>query len=131
MNVLWQCYLELFGQHGLALFSLPFASQDPSVIVQALQYCCQTGVQPSEDQTGKVRVLGRRVCCIPRGTMHFVATMCSEQFGDTTVHFELCEVGLPAGLLASPALIRVICGTAYVPVVNVGTLDVMVYLHRF
>lgn len=39
--------------------------------------------------------------------------------------FEPPESGLPAGLLASPALVRVIRGTVYVPVVNVGTAEVM------
>ncbi|KAJ7986683.1 hypothetical protein DPEC_G00342440 [Dallia pectoralis] len=35
--------------------------------------------------------------------------------------------GLPAGLLVSPALVRVVRGTAYIPVVNVGTIDVLLY----
>ncbi|KAK7881610.1 hypothetical protein WMY93_030019 [Mugilogobius chulae] len=33
----------------------------------------------------------------------------------------------PAGLLASPALVQVVRGTAYVPVVNVGDNDVLLY----
>lgn len=40
------------------------------------------------------------------------------------------ESGLPAGLLASPALIRVIRGTVYVPIVSVGTTDVLLFPRR-
>lgn len=38
------------------------------------------------------------------------------------VLFEPLESGLPAGLLASPALVQVSEGTAYILVVNVGLL---------
>lgn len=50
-----------------------------------------------------------------------------QAFADTTVLFEPLGEGLPSGFLASPALIKVIHGTVYVPVVNVGTLDVLLY----
>lgn len=32
MNVLGRCYRELFGQHGSALFELPFVTRDPSIV---------------------------------------------------------------------------------------------------
>lgn len=41
--------------------------------------------------------------------------------------FEPPSYGLPAGLLASPALLRVTRGTMYIPVVNVGSADVLLY----
>lgn len=41
--------------------------------------------------------------------------------------FEPLDSGLPAGLIASPALVRVVRGTAYIPIVNVGTIDVVLY----
>ena len=41
--------------------------------------------------------------------------------------FEPLESGLPAGLLASPALVQVVRSTAYVPVVNIGDTDVLLY----
>ncbi len=59
--------------------------------------------------------------------MKLVPTTCSAQFSDSVVLFEPLKTGLPSGLLASPALIRVSQGTAYVPVVNVGTLDALLY----
>ncbi|KAL1280076.1 hypothetical protein QQF64_014676 [Cirrhinus molitorella] len=127
MNVIRRCYQELFGQHGPALFRLPAVSQAPNVMVQALQYCCQASAQSGESYTGKVKVQGRQVCRIPGSTMKLVPTTCSAQFSGSVVLFEPLETGLPSGLLASPALIRVNHGTAYVPVVNVGTLDALFY----
>lgn len=52
---------------------------------------------------------------------------CSAQYSGTTVLFEPLEQGLPAGLLASPALVRVERGTACVAIVNVGSSDVLLY----
>lgn len=45
----------------------------------------------------------------------------------STVLFEPPETGLPGGLLASSSLVRVAGGTVYVPVVNVGTIDEVLY----
>lgn len=59
--------------------------------------------------------------------MKFVAATCSEQYAGGTVLFESPESGLPAGLLASSALVQVTQGTVYLPVVNVGTVHVMLY----
>uniref|UniRef100_A0A8P4FZU9 ribonuclease H n=2 Tax=Dicentrarchus labrax TaxID=13489 RepID=A0A8P4FZU9_DICLA len=59
--------------------------------------------------------------------MKIVAATCSEQYSGSTVLFEPLEAGLPAGLLASPSLVRVIRGTAYIPVINVGCNDVVLY----
>lgn len=39
--------------------------------------------------------------------------------------FELLDSGLPNGLLASPALVKVVSGTAFIPVTNVGTTEVI------
>jgi len=36
---------------------------------------------------------------------------------------------LPAGLLASPALVQLVRGTVYVPIVNVGVNDAVLYPH--
>ena len=49
------------------------------------------------------------------------------QYSGSTVLFEPLEAGLPAGLLASPSLVCVIRGTAYIPVINVGCNDVVLY----
>lgn len=124
MNVLSRCYRELFGQHGSALFELPFVTRDLS-IAQAFQDC-QRATRVS-NQGGDVRVRGRKVCRIPGGTMKLVAATCSALYMGSTVLFEPPETGLPAGLLASPALVPVVGGTVYVPLVNVGTVDVVLY----
>ncbi|XP_076131023.1 retrovirus-related Pol polyprotein from transposon opus [Alosa pseudoharengus] len=59
--------------------------------------------------------------------MKLVPATCSDQYSGATVLLEPPESGLPAGLLVSPAFIRVIRGTAHIPVVNVGTADVLLY----
>nr|XP_055029293.1 uncharacterized protein LOC129418561 [Misgurnus anguillicaudatus] len=127
MNVLSCCYRELFGQHGPSLFDLPGVSQAPNSVFQALQYCHHVEIQSSPNQGGRVKVREHRTCRIPGGTMKLVAVTCSAQYSSGTVLFEPPDTGLPAGLLASPALVQVDRGTAYVPVVNVGTMDVMMY----
>lgn len=46
------------------------------------------------------------------------------------VQFEFLEPldsALPAGLLASPALVQLLQGTAYIPSVNVGFTNVLLY----
>lgn len=124
MNILSRCYQELFGQHGTALFDLPVVTQFPNVS-RAFQYCQHVGVNDHSEQVGGVRMRGSRVQRIPGGTIKWVATTCSAQYDGRVVLFEPPESGLPAGLLASPALVRVVRGTVYVPVVNVGTVDVV------
>ncbi|XP_042338496.1 uncharacterized protein LOC121939556, partial [Plectropomus leopardus] len=127
MNIIRRCYRELFGQHGLALFDLPSVSKAPEPIVQALQGCHQASVRPPQEASGRVKVRGRKACRIPGGMMKMVAATCSEQYSCSTVLFEPLDSGLPAGLLASPALVRVERGTAYIPVVNVGSTDALLY----
>lgn len=126
MNILGRCYQDLFGQHGIALFELPIVAQSPNVLL-ALQHCQQVSTKSCSDLAGNVRVRGRRACRIPGGTMKLVTATCSSQYSGSTVLFEPPESGLPAGLLASPALVRVTHGTVWVPIVNVGTVDVVLY----
>lgn len=127
MNIIRRCYRELFGQHGLGLFDLPSVSRAPEPIVQALQGCHQASVKPPQGVSGKVKVRGKKACRIPGGVMKLVTATCSEQYSCSTVLFEPLDSGLPAGLLASPALVRVERGTAYIPVVNVGSTDALLY----
>ncbi|XP_046719991.1 uncharacterized protein LOC124395501 [Silurus meridionalis] len=124
MNVLSRCYHELFGQYGPTLFELPLVTQDAE-LAQAFQTCQKVdGVLTRE---GNVKIRGRRVCRIPGGTLKFVTATCASVFSDKIVLFEPRETGLPAGLLASPSLVRVNGGTVWVPIVNVGALDAVLY----
>lgn len=59
--------------------------------------------------------------------MKVVAATCSGHFAGETVLFEPPETGLPAGLLASAALMQVTRSTVYVPVINVGKNNVMLF----
>lgn len=44
MNVIQQCYRELFGAHGL--FKLSAVAQAPGPVIEALQKCHQASNQP-------------------------------------------------------------------------------------
>lgn len=125
MNVMVRRYRELFGQHGAALFKTLSVLQTPSPLVEAFQRCHNTETQPT--RVGRVMVRGGKAWRIPGGTMKLVAATCTVQEPPTSVFFEPPESGLPAGMLASPALLTVTRGTVYVPVVNVGTTDVLLY----
>lgn len=57
----------------------------------------------------------------------FVLATCSDNFFGSVALFEPLDSGLPGGLLASPALVQVSRGTVYIPVVNIGTTDVLLY----
>lgn len=61
--------------------------------------------------------------------MQIVAATCSTQYDGTMVLFEPPESGLPGGLLGSPAMVRVVGGTAYILVVNVGSIEVLLHPH--
>ncbi|KAK0131974.1 Retrovirus-related Pol polyprotein from transposon 17.6 [Merluccius polli] len=127
MNIISRCYQELFGTHGPALFDSPAVSRAPGPVVEALQHCHHSAVRVQKDRTGTVRVRGARAVCVPAGVMKLVAGTCPQQLEGSSALFEPPESGLPAGLLASPCLVRVVRGTAYVPIINVGTTDVRLY----
>ncbi|XP_054872643.1 uncharacterized protein LOC129350363 [Amphiprion ocellaris] len=127
MNVIRRCYAELFGQHVSALFDSSEVSGVSESVLQALQKCHQASINTPEVIHGKVMVRGRKACRIPGGVTKIVTATCSEKYSHSTVLFEPLDSGLPAGLLASPALVRVIGATAYIPVVNVGFTDVLLY----
>ncbi|KAL2102439.1 hypothetical protein ACEWY4_001607 [Coilia grayii] len=127
MNVISRCYQELFGAHGSALFLSPSVFQAPGPVIEALQRCHLATVQAPRAHHGTVRVRGPRAVRVGGGTMRFVASTCPEQLSGQTALFEPSTSGLPAGLLASPCLVQVSRGTAFVPVVNIGVTDVLLY----
>jgi len=59
--------------------------------------------------------------------MKLVAATCSQLHAGNNGLFEPMSVGLPAVLLASPALVQMTRGTVYIPIVNVGVNDVVLY----
>lgn len=60
--------------------------------------------------------------------MKMVAATCSVQYSGSSALFEPLDYGLPARLLASPVLVRVVQGTAYIPIVS-GSFVVLLYPH--
>ncbi|XP_028309745.1 uncharacterized protein LOC114467552 isoform X1 [Gouania willdenowi] len=127
MNINRRCYRELFGGCGPALFESHLLAEAPGPVRKALQQCHRVDGQAPSDFHGTIRVCGKKAVRIPGGFMKLVASTCPEQFAGQNALFEPTESGLPAGLLASPSLIQVIRGTAYIPVVNVGTTEVLLY----
>lgn len=116
MNIIKECYWELFVQHGPALLNIPSVLQAPNSI--------ETNA-PTE-HSGHVRVKGRRVCRVPGGTMKMVVATGPQHLQDQIL-FEPLSSGLPAGLLASPSLVNMSRGTVYIPIVNVGAQEVVLY----
>lgn len=102
-------------------------SRAPEFVTEALQKCHRAGGKALWSASGQVKVRSGRTWRIPGGTMKIVAATCSEQYSGTSALFEPSESGLPAGLLASPALVQVVRGTAYIPMVNVGSISVLLY----
>uniref|UniRef100_A0A3B3IF94 Gypsy retrotransposon integrase-like protein 1 n=1 Tax=Oryzias latipes TaxID=8090 RepID=A0A3B3IF94_ORYLA len=126
MNIIQRCYQELFAQYGSALFGQSEVSTAPDVIFGALKQCqqAQATVTPS---MFNVRTRGRKARWISGGVLAIVAATCSEQCAGSAVLFEPCSSGLPAGLLATPSLVRVERGTAYIPIINVGSTAVRLH----
>ena len=127
MNVISRCYHELFGAHGPSLFDSPSVSQAPGLVIEALQRCHLSAAETPRTHIATARVRGPRAVRIAGGTMTFIASTCSEQLSGQTALFEPPDSGLPAGLLASPCLVQVTRGTAYVPIINVGVTEVLLY----
>uniref|UniRef100_A0A3B3H3G3 Gypsy retrotransposon integrase-like protein 1 n=1 Tax=Oryzias latipes TaxID=8090 RepID=A0A3B3H3G3_ORYLA len=124
MNILRKCRAELFGEHGSAWFHVDPVSQAPAPLQQALQLCHSATETASTVVSGRAKVRGSHACFIPGGHMKLVAVTCPDQFSHKTVLFQPVGQGLPAGLIASSALVQVRRSTAYVPLLNVGTVDV-------
>lgn len=82
MNIIKECYWELFVQHGSALFNLPSVLQAPTPIRQALEQCQQVQATALPERSGRAKVKGGRVCRVPGGTMKIVAATCSQHLAD-------------------------------------------------
>lgn len=67
MNVIRECYLQLFGQYGAQLFDLATVQQAHSLCQQAFQHCHLAQTQLAPPKTGLARVRGKRPVFIPSG----------------------------------------------------------------
>lgn len=133
MNIIQECYQELFRQHGSDLFDLPSVQEAPAWQC-VLQFCQQAESEVSGLGAGErqARVGGGSVVCIPAASLRFVAVTCSLAIDiNSMVLFEPLQEQnlLPAGLLASVSLVPVVNGVAHVPIVNVGGQDAQVQPH--
>ncbi|XP_028292970.1 uncharacterized protein K02A2.6-like [Gouania willdenowi] len=127
MNVIRECYNELFQQHGPSLFELPVVTGAASPWFNAFQHCQRAQVEGESPKIGMVRVRGRRPVCIPAGTVKIVPTICPQgRFGplESGLFEPLTSMrSIPAGVVIASAMVAVHQGTAYIPVLNVGTTD--------
>lgn len=131
MNVIRECYNELFKQHGAALFELTTISQAVSSWRMAFQHCQSVPVQTICPKMGMVRLRGRRPVGVPAGTIRVIAATCTRaEFGSMESGlFEplITKSCLPAGVLVSPAVVTVVRGITHFPIVNVSDVDVVLH----
>lgn len=131
MNVIQECYRELFSQHGHKLFDLPTVKETPAWL-SALQYCKKTKIDLYETTERLARVGGRETVRIPADSLRFLPVTFSLPAGlPPVLLFEPLgkEISLPAGLLASVSLVPISQGVAFVPIVNVGEQDALLQPH--
>lgn len=72
MNVIRECYHQLFSEHGSDLFDLPTVQQAPPLWQQALQQCQHVQLRATHPKTGLARVRGKRPIIIPGETVKWV-----------------------------------------------------------
>lgn len=113
MNIIRECYVNLFNEHGTELFQIPQIRSATPAWKQALR-CCQKRVGA--------------------GTVTMVPVTCPQVSG-AVIEFllELLapeENALPEGLLLSPSLVYAERGLVYAPIVNVGSTEVWVAPRR-
>lgn len=122
MNIIKACYEELVRQCGSELCALSEVVGPSGPWLPAFQFCQHVEVQSSPACFGLSRLRARELVQIPGGSTKIIAATCSARFGSSRsilVEPLSPEYCLPAGLLMSSALVHVIHGTAYIPVVNV------------
>uniref|UniRef100_A0A3B1KDF0 Gypsy retrotransposon integrase-like protein 1 n=1 Tax=Astyanax mexicanus TaxID=7994 RepID=A0A3B1KDF0_ASTMX len=128
MNIIGQCYQELFLQHGQALFKVPNVQQAGKVWQQALFECQNLEHISQSGRVGLVRVQQGPAVRVPAGSMAFISAACHDGLGFIVSTGLLEPVSfvdgqLPCDLLVPSALVSVGKGVLQVPVVNVGDQD--------
>ncbi len=125
MNIIGQCYKDLFEEHGSALFSVLQVKQAEPGWKDALLQCQRTSDPSCPGYIGQVRVQAKHPVQIPAGTMRLVTAYCPKTVSNIVTLLEPLggdgSGGLPAGVLISPALLQSSQDTIGVPVVNVST----------
>lgn len=122
-----RCYQELLGSDAHSIFNLPAVTQCPGPVLEALQQCHQVLRKNPGLSVGAVRVRGSRGVRFPGRVMKLVVSTCPARLEGPTLLFEPSEGELPAGLLAVPCLAQGMRGTIHIPVINVGTVEVVLY----
>lgn len=106
---------------GLTPTKLPAVTQCPGPAFEALQQYHQN----QSPSLGPMRVCGFKGVKILGGVKKLVASTCPTNHDSPILLREPSELGLPAGLLASPCPAQGVRGTVHIPVINMGTVDVL------
>ena len=132
MNIIIDCYRELFAQHGTNLFQSPAVQSAAVAWKLAFRHCERIEAIVSSSSAFKVRVQGKRPICVTAGTLSMIPVTCPQvpPMAFLLEPLGLLDVGLPEGLLVSPALVHAEKGTLYAPVTNVGQSDVWLVPRR-
>lgn len=128
MNVIKECYRELFEHQGESLFASLSAIQAEACWEPVLRYCYRQEVCPLIP-AGQVRVFEKAGEFIPAGSLKLVKVTGPRvpYMSSTNMLLEPGGSDLAPGLLLSPALVSVCNGVTYVPVVNVGATGATVH----
>ncbi|XP_049331323.1 retrovirus-related Pol polyprotein from transposon opus [Astyanax mexicanus] len=126
MNVIHNCYSELFSEHGSAFFQSSALQSVGGPWKQALAECHRLECLPPTGCLGQVTVRGRAAVRVPAGSVKLVVATCNNNFGAvlSSAFFEPHAHTLPDGLLMSRALLSIDSGSVAVPVVNVEHRDI-------
>lgn len=132
INVIIECYRELFAQQGEALFASLAATQTGACWEPVFRHCHKLEAFPLVPD-GRVRVLEKTGEFIPAGSVKFVKVTCPRvpYAPPATMLLDPGGSDLAPGLLLSPSLVTVDNGVAHVPVVNVGKQWVKELLQRY
>ncbi|KAK0138619.1 hypothetical protein N1851_024847 [Merluccius polli] len=128
MNIIRNCYKELFIDHGDALFQSLDVQQAGRGWQQALSECQQLEHTLETGKVGQVRVQQGPAVRVPAGSMKLVPATCHQGLGAILSSALLEPVSfadgqLPANLLVPTAYLSVTGGSIQVPVINVGNQD--------
>ena len=128
MNIIGECYRELFLEHGHALFQSPSIQQAGKAWQQALTVCQRLEQTLETGRVGLARVQKGPAVRIPASSMRFVPATCHQQLGYILPScflepLSFVEGQLPSDLLVAAARLSVTSGMVRIPVINVGNQD--------
>lgn len=87
MNIIRECYVNLFNEHGDELFQTPQMRAATPAWKQALRCCQKIEAVSNSSSVFKVRVQGKTPIRVAAGTMTMVPVTCPQVSGAVIVSF--------------------------------------------